>query len=42
MKMQMSLSKVSFSQSEVTHRTALTPLDALFESLRQRAFAGEL
>ena len=27
---------------KVTHRTALAQLDALFASLQQRAFAGEL
>jgi hypothetical protein len=42
MKMQMRVSKVSFSQSETTHRSALAQLDALFASLQQRAFAGEL
>ncbi len=48
--MQMKGVKQPFRHSEitriealkVTHRTALAQLDALFASLQQRAFAGEL
>ena len=42
--MQVRVLKQSFSDSEAAHVHALkaTQLDALFASLQQRAFAGEL
>ena len=32
----------TLEENKATHRTALAQLDALFASLQQRAFAGEL